>query len=166
MPVADTYLRPATLADLPLIVGLDRAIFGVYGADEDPAIIGARLAVFPAGCFVAVSGDDESSLLGYVTTEKWHAVREPALDEDPYTTHQAAGRVLNITTLAVSPAQHNRGLGTRLLAQVLAIARGEGCTQIVLETAHAAGFYRRHGFRQIGERTQRGIRLAIMQIDL
>jgi hypothetical protein len=47
-----TTLRPATATDLPQIIALDQAIFGAYGADEDPAIIQARLAVFPQGCLV------------------------------------------------------------------------------------------------------------------
>ena len=162
-------LRPALVADLPQIIALDQTIFGPYGADEDPATIRARLEVFPAGCVVLEERTEEgkpSAILGYLTTEKWATPREPALDEDPHTTHVPDGRILNITTLAVHPARQNRGLGQRLLDEAIAIARREGCEEIILETAHAARFYLRHGFAKVGERQQRGIILHIMQRTL
>lgn len=169
MPEQACQFRPATNADLPQIIALDQAIFGAYGADEDPAVIRARLAVFPAGCVVleepAVDGEP-GVLLGYLTTEKWATPREPALDEDPHTTHTPQGRILNITTLAVHPAHQNRGLGQRLLDEAMAIARREGCKEIILETAHAERFYLRHGFTKSGERRQRGIVLHIMNYKL
>lgn len=160
-------IRTATLTDLPQIIQMDQAIFGAYGAHEDPAIIRTRLEVFPKGCYVleAVSATGEpTTFLGYLTTEKWAELRQPALDEDPRLTHQPHGHILNITTLAVGSAYQNRGLGKRLLDQALAIARREGCTQIILETAHAERFYERHGFEKIDERQQRGIRLHIMRL--
>jgi ribosomal protein S18 acetylase RimI-like enzyme len=109
---------------------------------------------------------DAPAVVGYLTTEKWATVREPALDEDPHQTHQPTGTILNITTLAVDPAYQNRGLGERLLRAAIALARQEGCTQIILETAHAERFYRRHGFEKLGQRQQRGITLHILQLRL
>ncbi len=159
-------LRLATAADLLQITAMDQAIFGAYGAAEDPVVIGARLAVFPAGCVVleeSTSAGTAALLLGYLTTEKWQTAREPALDEDPHRTHKPDGQILNITTLAVGPAYQNRGLGELLLQQAIDIAHREQCTQILLETAHAERFYRRHGFTKVGERAQRGIALPIMQ---
>jgi ribosomal protein S18 acetylase RimI-like enzyme len=73
---------------------------------------------------------------------------------------------LNITTLAVDPAYQNRGLGKRLLDQAITIARREHCTHIILETAHAERFYRRHGFEKLNERRQRGITLQVMRLLL
>ena len=162
-------LRPATAADLPQIIALDQTIFGGYGADEDPAVIAARLAVFPTGCVVLVeTGAQEAGapLLGYLTTEKWLTLREPALDEDPRLTHQPAGTILNITTLAIAPTHQQRGLGAQLIDYAVTLAYGEGCTAIVLETAWAARFYERHGFTKIGERRQRAILLHIMYYQL
>lgn len=163
------YIRRAVAADLPQVIAMDRAIFGVYGAQEEPAVICARLNVFPAGCLVIeekVERDAETSILGYLTTEKWREVREPVLDEDPHTTHCPDGRILNVTTLAVGPAHQNRGLGKRLLDCAIAIGRREGCVEIILETAHAERFYHRHGFEKVGERQQRGIHLQIMRLKL
>ena len=162
-------LRPATVADLPQIIALDQIIFGGYGADEEPAVIAARLAVFPDGCVVLVEPtipDATASLLGYLTTEKWHTLREPALDEDPRLTHQPTGTILNITTLAIAPNHQQRGLGAQLIDYALTLAYREECTAIVLETAWAARFYERHGFTKIGERRQRDILLHIMYYAL
>lgn len=166
-------IRQATLDDWQTLVALDQAIFGTYGAQEDPSIIMARLIVFPAGCAVVEEQGatvqrkaDATSILGYLTTEKWATLRDPTLDEDPRLTHDSAGKILNITTLAVAPNQQNRGLGAQLLAQARQIAYDEGCTDIVLETAHAVAFYQRHGFTQIGERSQRNITLHIMHRQL
>lgn len=162
-------LRLATTADLRQIIALDQQIFGGYGADESPAVIAARLAVFPAGCVVLVEEagqGDTAPILGYLTTEKWRQLREPALDEDPRLTHQPTGTILNITTLAIAPSQQGRGLGTQLVAHAMELAQREGCTVIVLETAWAARFYEQHGFIQCGERRQRNILLHIMQYTL
>ncbi len=157
------FIRPATLADFETICRLDREIFD-YGAAEDPAVIRARLEVFPAGCRILEWHETgEAAVAGYLTTEKWAAVREPALDENPRDTHDPQGRVLNITTLAIAPAYQNRQLGPVLLEEAFAIAGREGCEQIVLETAMARRWYLRHGFEQIGERDQRGFPLYIMR---
>ncbi len=161
-------LRPAALVDLPQIVALDQEIFGSYGAEESPTVIEARLTVFPEGCVVLEDQplDSELTIVGYLTTEKWAEAREPALDEDPYQTHQPNGTVLNITTLAIAPAAQNQRLGSRLVEQAIQIAQNEGCRQIILETAYAKRFYIQHDFELVGERVERGIQLFILQYDL
>ncbi|MBX3012253.1 MAG: GNAT family N-acetyltransferase [Caldilineaceae bacterium] len=162
-------IRQAVLTDLPQLVALDQTLFGSYGAAESPAVIQARLAVFPAGCVVLVAdatAAPASPLLGYLTTEKWATLREPALDEDPSVTHSPQGTILNITTLAIAPQHQNRQLGAQLLCYAINLAAQEGCPTIVLETAWAARFYARHHFVKTGERQQRGILLHIMRYDL
>ena len=162
-------MRPATPADWRAFVALDEEIFGWYGAQEEPAIIRSRLATFPQGCAVLEgrNSDGRPFIAGYLTTEKWSELREPALDEDPRESHRPDGRVLNITTLAVVPASP----GARDWAH--------GCwsTRFRWRGRRAAGrsswrprtpsgFYERHRFRRIGERTERGIRMAIMLLEL
>lgn len=156
-------IQLATMADLPEIIALDEALFSWYGAAEDPTIIARRLAVFPEG-FVVLKGGDV--VVGYASTEKWFRGREPALDEDPALTHNQAGTILCITTLAVRESYQGQGFGRFLLNYLLDLAQAQGCTAIVLETAHAASFYLRHGFVTIGEREQRGITLIILQYSL
>lgn len=163
-------LRPASIVDLPQIIALDQQIFGGYGADESPEVITARLAVFPAGCVVLTADDsahgDKAAILGYLTTEKWTELRDPALDENPWLTHEPDGTILNITTLAIAPSEQGRGLGAQLVAHAIDLACREACTAIVLETAWAARFYEQHGFVKRGERRQRNILLHIMQYTL
>ena len=152
-------IRLATPHDLPQIVTLDQALFGWYGAAESPAVIRARLAIFPAG-FVVLEDDEE--FLGYASSEKWLTRRSPALDEDPWQTHQSEGRIFCITTLALKPEAQGRRLGTHLLNHLLTLATEQGCTEMILETAHAAGFYLRHGFSQLAVREERGIKLVVL----
>lgn len=162
-------IRQATVDDLPHFVRLDQEIFGAYGADEEEAVIRARVEVFPEGCAVLEDYDDRmqtTTLIGYLTTEKWDEAREPALGEDPRQTHRPDGSVLNITTLAVDPIYQNRGMGKYLLEHAIEIARREGCDQIVLETARAEDFYTRHGFEVTGEREERGISLTILRYSV
>ena len=172
MILQNVTLRQATIDDCAQIVALDQLIFGSYGAQEDPEIICARLTIFPAGCavleetYATPTGAMQRQILGYLTTEKWSTIREPALDEDPYQTHQPTGTVLNVTTLAIAPDQQKRRLGGRLVDHAIAVARQEECTMIILETAHAEKFYQQHQFTKLGERQQRGILLHIMGYTL
>ena len=41
--MANVSIRIATKEDLPVMLWLDREIFGAYGGDEDPEVIAARL---------------------------------------------------------------------------------------------------------------------------
>ena len=157
-------IRPAEPLDLSTVVKLDQLIFGVYGGDEDPTIIAARLAVYPAGCVILERED--GTVAGYLTTEKWHEIRDPVLNEDPSETHKPDGTVLNITTLAIAPAFQNQRLGERLLKHAESLARSEGCTDVILETARAVRFYERHGYTLVSEREQQGVRLFVMQRTL
>ena len=80
-------------------------------------------------------------------------------------THHPDGEIFCITTLAVRPGHQGRGFGKALLDRLLMIARDQACTHIMLETAHAADFYRRLDFQQVGERYQRGIKLLVFQFE-
>ena len=162
-------LRPATIDDHSQIAALDRDIFGGYGADESPQVIQARLETFPAGCFVLEEQSmdaGELRIVGYLTAEKWASIREPALNENPKATHDPAGHVLCITTLAIADTHQNQGLGKRLIDKAMVTARNENCREIILETAHAPRFYKKHGFRCVRHRIQRGIQLYIMHSEL
>ncbi|MEM7803023.1 MAG: GNAT family N-acetyltransferase [Chloroflexota bacterium] len=165
MAKSPAFMRPILPKEADLIVSLDQEIFGVYGGQESPDIIRARLAVFPAGCMILELVEDSttSHIAVYITTEKWATEREPALNEDPHTSHHPQGQVLNITTLAIRLSYQNRGLGGLLLETVESIAGREDCHTVVLETARARPFYERHGYQFIGERNERGYPLYILK---
>lgn len=159
------FTRPIQPEEVDLIVALDKEVFGVYGGEEDPEVIRARLAIFPEGCMLleAVENGTTSHIAGYLTTEKWESEREPALNEDPAKTHKPDGQILNITTLAIRAPFQNKGLGSLLLNSIESIAVREKCHTILLETARARSFYERHGYQTIGERNERGYPLYVLK---
>ena len=61
-----------------------------------------------------------------------------------------------LANLAIVPRMRGRGLGTRLMARVIEIARERGVGAMYLEVresnAHALELYHRFGFSQVGRR--------------
>ena len=61
-----------------------------------------------------------------------------------------------LANLAIVPRMRNRGLGTRLMARVIELARERGVAAMYLEVresnAHALQLYRRFGFSEVGRR--------------
>ncbi len=154
------HFRQATKEDVPLIVSLDQKIFGVYGGEEDPDIIAARVDAYPKGCRMLELVNGET--VGYLTVEKWTTLREPALNENPHETHDPNGSVLNITTLAIDPPYQSQGFGGEVLQWLEPFSIDESCNQIVLETANARSFYEKHGYHLMSERNERGYPLYVM----
>jgi ribosomal-protein-alanine N-acetyltransferase len=62
----------------------------------------------------------------------------------------------HLLNISILPERQRRGLGSRLLDELGALARSRGATRMLLEVrrSNAAGrdFYERHGFMAIGER--------------
>lgn len=161
---AEHYIvRQARIVDVPAVGQLDSEAFASYGTAEDPDIIRARLQVFPEGFLVV---EEDGSVLGFGSSEKWLHYREPALNEDPRDTHRSDGTVLCITGMAVKATHRNRGIGSAILARLVGVAREHRCEQVVLETTHAQRFYEKYGFRVTGERHQGNTSLTVMAFDL
>ena len=164
MPMPSSFLiRPATPEDIPQVIQLDFEAFSPYGTAESPAIIRARQQVFPEGFVVA---EIAGRIVGYGSSEKWSAMREPGLDENPYDTHDPNGPIFCITGMAVAEAHRGQGIGTAMTRRLIDIARAHGCTRVVLETTHAQAFYHRLGFETLAERHERGVQLYIMEKPL
>ena len=53
-----------------------------------------------------------------------------------------------------------------VLDKLLEVAHNQGCRQIVLETTHAQDLYQKRGFQTIKNRTERGISLDVMSLDI
>ena len=156
-------IRLANETDLPQICEIDDEAFSPYGTAESPQVIAARLAVFPKG-FVFLEKD--GVVLGYGSSEKWLHDREPALNEDPSTTHHPSGQVFCITAMAVWRAFWKQGFGSAILYRLITIARQEQCGHVVLETTHARQFYLKRGFHVVQERQQMSVVLYVMQREL
>jgi len=153
-------IRAATQRDLPLVCELDQKLFGCYGGEEEPEILAARLQAFPDGCRIFELPTGET--VGCITTEKWQSLREPALNENPFETHDPAGTVLNITALAIDTPYQGQGFGGQVLYWLEQFCVTQQCSQIVLETANARAFYERHGYTLINERNERGYPLYVL----
>lgn len=156
-------VRNARDQDIPAVVEIDAEAFSPYGTAENPETFQLRLRAFPDG-FIILVADNE--IAAYGCSEKWLAEREPGLDENPAVTHQPEGRILCITSMAVKTKFRGRGYGLRILDKFLEIAHGERCQKIILETTHAQGLFLKRGFKTVQNRTERGISLEVMSLDL
>jgi ribosomal protein S18 acetylase RimI-like enzyme len=156
-------VRNARDQDIPTVAEIDAEAFSLYGTAEKPETFHLRLTAFPDG-FIILVADHE--IAAYGSSEKWLIEREPGLDENPLETHQPEGRILCITAMAVKTEFRGRGYGLRILDKLIEIAHREGCRKIVLETTHAQGLFQKRGFKTVQNRTERGISLDVMSLDI
>lgn len=160
---AKILVRNARDQDVPAVIEIDEEAFSPYGTAEKPETFQLRLTAFPDG-FIVLVADNE--IAAYGCSEKWLTERERTLDENPRTSHQPEGRILCITGMAVKTKYRGRGYGLLVLDKLIAIAHREGCRKIVLETTQAQGLYLKRGFKTVQNRTERGISLDVMSLDI
>ena len=147
---AAAVLRPLERADLDDVLALERALFPEdpwspeMFADELAQPPGSRLyllAEVPAAEAPADGGADPPA---------------PALTGYAGVRLVAAERLAEVMTIAVRPSSWGRGIGSALLAALLAAARERGCAEMFLEVRadnpRAHGLYQRRGFADIGVR--------------
>lgn len=158
-----TLVRNAREQDISSVAEIDAEAFSSYGTAETPETFQLRLTAFPDG-FVILIADHE--IAAYGCSEKWLTEREPGLDENPLSTHQPDGRIFCITAMAVKMKYRKRGYGLLILDKLIEIAHREGCRKIVLETTHAQGLYLKRGFKTVQKRTERGMSLDVMSLDI
>jgi len=156
-------VRNAREQDIPAVAEIDAEAFSPHGTTEKPETFQLRLTAFPNG-FIILIADNE--IAGYGCSEKWLTEREPGLDENPLKTHQPDGRIFCITGMAVKTKYRGRGYGLLILDKLMEIAHNEGCRKIVLGTTHAQGLYLKRGFKTVRNRTERGISLDVMSLDI
>src|ERR1043166_2038090 len=156
-------IRNAREQDIPTVAEINAEAFGPYGTAEQPETFQRRLTAFPNGFVILVA---ENEIAAYGCSEKWLNEREPALEEDPLATHQLDGRIFCITAMAVKKKYQGRGYSLLVLDKLMEIAHNEGCRKIVLETTHAQDLYLKRGFKTVQQRTERGISLDVMSLDI
>ena len=149
--------------DIPAVVEIDAEAFSPYGTAEKPETFQLRLTVFPDGFIILIA---ENEIAAFGCSEKWLTEREPGLDENPMVSHQPEGRIFCITAMAVKKKYRERGYDLLVLDKMIEIAHNEGCRKIVLETTHAQDLYLKRGFKTIQHRTERGISLDVMSLDI
>ena len=156
-------VRNARDQDIPAVVEIDAEAFSAYGTVEKPETFQLRLRAFPDGFVILVA---ENEVAAYGCSEKWLTEREPGLDENPSVTHQPEGRILCITGMAVKTKFRGKGYGLLILDKLLEIAHREGCKKIISETTHAQGLFQKRGFTAVQQRTEGGISLDVMSLDV
>jgi ribosomal protein S18 acetylase RimI-like enzyme len=156
-------VRNARDQDIPAVAEIDTEAFSLYGTSEKPETFELRLTAFPNG-FIILVADNEIAAFG--CSEKWLTEREPGLDENPLATHQPDGRIFCITAMAVKRKYRGRGYSLLVLDKLIETAHIEGCKKIVLETTHAQDLYLKRGFKVVRNRTERGITLDVMSLDI
>ena len=156
-------VRNARDQDISAVAEIDSEAFSPYGTAEKPETFQLRLTAFPNG-FIILVADNE--IAAYGCSEKWLTEREPGLDENSLATHEPDGRIFCITGMAVRLKDRGRGYGLLVLDKLIEIARSEGCRQIVVETTQAQGFYLQRGFKTVRQRTERGVSLDILSLDV
>lgn len=156
-------VRNARDQDIPAVAEIDAEAFGPYGTAEKRETFEFRLTAFPNGFIILVA---ENEVAAYGCSEKWLTEREPSLDENPLITHQPDGRIFCITGMAVKTKYRGRGYGLLVLDKLIETAHLEGCRKIVLETTHAQDLYLKRGFKTVRTRTEGGVSLDVMSLDL
>lgn len=156
-------VRNAREQDIPAVAEIDAEAFSRDGTAEKPETFQLRLTAFPNG-FIILIADNE--IAAYGCSEKWVTEREPGLDENPLVTHQLDGRIFCITAMAVKMKYRQRGYDALVLDKLMEIAHKEGCRKIILETTHDQDLYLQRGFKVIQNRTERGISLDVMSLDI
>jgi N-acetylglutamate synthase-like GNAT family acetyltransferase len=156
-------VRNAREQDVPTVAEIDAEAFAAFGTAEKLETFQHRLAAFPDGFIILVA---ENEIAAYGCSEKWLEERQPGLDEDPFTTHRQDGRVFCITAMAVKKKYQGRGYSLLVLDKLMEIAHQQGCRKIVLETTHAQELYQKRGFQTVQNRTERGVSLDVMALEI
>ena len=156
-------VRNARDQDISAVAEIDAEAFSPNGTAEKPETFQLRLTAFPDGFIILVT---DNEIAAYGCSEKWLTEREPGLDENPLVPHQPEGRIFCITAMAVKVKYRGRGYGLLILDKLIEIAHSEGCRKIVLETTNAQGLYLKRGFKTVRNRTERGISLDVMSLDI
>ena len=156
-------IRNARDQDIDAVAEIDAEAFTAYGTAEKPETFQLRLKAFPDGFIILIA---ENEIAAFGCSEKWLTEREPGLDENPTVTHQPDGKILCITAMAVKANFRGKGYGLLILDKLIEIAHRESCSQIIVETTHAQGLFKKRGFKTIQKRTEREISLDVMSLTV
>jgi ribosomal-protein-alanine N-acetyltransferase len=146
-------LRAMTLVDLDRILALELEAFGEEAWSR--GMLEGELAHQPASRHYLVAQAGDGTVIGYAGL-------------------LAAGQQADVVTIAVGADWRNRGIGSALLAALLAEARRRRCTEVFLEVRvdnlGAQRLYRARGFEQVGIRRgyyqPSGADALVMRLDL
>ena len=147
MAVTQAVLRPMRADDLGAVLRIQREAYG-DGYQESAAVLGAKLALAPQGCWLAEHGGEA---LAYVFAHPWHEAAPPPLHA-PLMALPAATDTVFLHDLAVARAARGSGVAAGLCAKVEAWARRCGARSISLVAlAAAVPYWRRNGYAAVAQ---------------
>lgn len=124
-----------TTADLDSVLALEVALFGAEAWSRQ--MLAGELAQQPENRYYVVAEDDDGTIVAYAGL-------------------MTAGTQADVLTIAVATIRWGQGIGSELVAALLAEATRRGCTEIFLEVradnSRAQRLYQRWGFAEIGIR--------------
>ena len=156
-------VRNARDQDIPAVAEIDAEAFAATGTMETPETFQLRLRTFPDGFLILIA---ENEIAAYGCSEKWLTEREPSLNENPATAHHIDGKILYVTAMAVKSNFRGRGYGLLMLDKLIEMARRESCGQIIVETTHAQGLFKKRGFETLRKHTQREVSSDVMSLTV
>lgn len=128
-------------ADAAAILQLQQAAYPP-SHHESWAVLGRKLALWPAGCWVL---EDEAGLLAYLFSHPGRRDAPPLLHAELSLPARPDAYALH--DLALHPRAQGRGLAAGLVEQGLAAAAAAGLSVLSLVAVQgSAGFWARHGF--------------------
>ncbi len=140
-------VRPLQVADIDAVCAIQAVCYQAV-TPESPQSLAAKIAAAPASCFLALVAGKPA---GYVIAVPWRAGTAVPLDA-PTCVLPPAPDCLYIHDMAVDPAAGRAGIGSRLMAPVLAAAQVGGLTrQCLVAIQGADAFWRRHGFQAVSD---------------
>lgn len=142
-------LRPMQAADADAVLALQRLAYPP-SHHESWAVLGRKLALWPAGCWV-LAGD--KGLLGYLFSHPGRQQAPPLLHAELTLPAQADAYALH--DLALRPEARGRGLARSLFAQAEREAGRAGLAVMSLVAVQgSAPFWMRQGFAPLSQLPQ------------
>tara|TARA_Y100000034_G_C6859411_1_gene390949 strand:+ start:366 stop:812 length:447 start_codon:yes stop_codon:yes gene_type:complete len=113
----------------------------VFDFSEKKEILLHRIKTFPKGC---IGYYINNKLLSYITSELWVKHHIPRINTKGH--HDEKGKILYITSTGVNPKHQNKGIGSKLLKNMIKRAKRMKLKSIYLRTHKAKKFYEKNGF--------------------
>ncbi|MCE9649503.1 MAG: GNAT family N-acetyltransferase [Parvibaculum sp.] len=152
--------RPMTPADIHAVDEIGRVVHP--GFPEDIAVLKNRLALFPAGCFVA---DGEDARLGYAVSHP-SVVGRPAPLNTVIDALPRDADCLFLHDIALTEGARGHGLGGSLLEKLKTVARHAGFARLGLVSVNnSRAYWLAQGFRVLEADETLAAKLATYEAD-
>lgn len=138
----DVRIRPVAAADWPRIAALEAEVYAPVSLSEGRDALESRGRASPETCFVLEAGD---RIAGYVLSLPFPPSRYPDLtraEGEPF-----GSRNLHLHDMVVAQDLRGRGLGSRLLRHLTAVASRSYDRISLVSVGGTESFWAGHGFR-------------------